>query len=179
MSNVLSAIKSLKCVNTLHIMTLKEEVIESGSVVGCGGIEKDVSHTKDPVKVNGSESYVDHGQARSAIKSVEMPVRLDVAVVVPEPGMRVKVRFDGNVWYHGTIKKACKKEPSKDNTGKRKGGESHHVINIIYDDGTKEEEIAFPDPDIMLVAPGKFFCISLIEQLLSLSFVYYLLIAHV
>jgi len=155
MGKVLSAIKSLQCANTLH-MPLKEEVIESGAVVGCCGIEKDASYTKDPVKLNGSESYVDHGQARSAIKSVAVPMGLDVALV-PERGTRVKVRFDGNVWYHGTIMKAYKKEPSKDND------ESHHVMNIIYDDGTKEEEIVFPDPDIMLVAPGKFFCISLIE----------------
>lgn len=131
-------------------MPLKEDVIKSGAVVGCGGIEKDASHTKDPVKLNGSENYDDHGQARSAINSVAVPMGPDV-VLVPEPGMRVKVRFDGNVWYHGTIKKAYKKKPSKDSD------ESHHVINIIYDDGTKEEEVAFPDPDIMLVAPGKIF----------------------
>ena len=148
MVKVLSAIKSLQCANTLH-MPLKEEVIESGAVVECDGIEMDASHTKDLVKVYGLESYSDHGRARSVIKSVAVPMGLDVAVV-PETGTRVKVRFDGNVWYHGTIKKASKKEPSNDKD------ESHHVM-IIYDDGMKEEEIVFPDPDIMLVAPGKLF----------------------
>ena len=170
MVKVLSAIKSLQCANTLH-MPLKEEVIESGAVVECDGIEMDASHTKDLVKVYGLESYSDHGRARSVIKSVAVPMGLDVAVV-PEPGMRVKVRFDDDVWYHGTIKKAYKKEASKKKddekkkgtrSASKKGNKSHHVINIIYDDGMKED-IAFPDPDIILVAPGKlFFCTTFIE----------------
>jgi len=106
------------------------------------------------------------------VDTVAVPMGLDVAVV-PEPGMRVKVKFDDDVWYHGTIKKVSKKEASKKveekkkgtRSASKKGKKSHHAISIIYDDGMKEE-IAFPDPDVMLVAPGKLlFCTTCIEYL--------------
>jgi hypothetical protein len=95
------------------------------------------------------------------VDTVAVPMGLDVPVI-PEPGMRAKVRFDDDVWYHGTIKKAYKKKSSQDDKDKKKGtrsaskkgSKSHYVINIAYDDGMNEE-ISFPDPDIILISPGE------------------------
>ena len=95
------------------------------------------------------------------VDTVAVPMGLDVPVV-PEPDMRVKVRFDDDVWYRGTVTKVTKKNASEAKEQKKKrGGKSakkkmkdHYSVKILYDDGMKEE-VAYPDPDVMLVAPGK------------------------
>ena len=93
------------------------------------------------------------------VDTVAVPMGLDVSVV-PEAGMRVKVRFEKEKWYRGTIKKVVKKDPAAEAKEKKKGTRSkknkklHYLINIKYDDGMKEE-IAYPDPDVVLIAPSE------------------------
>lgn len=68
---------------------------------------------------------------------------------MPSRGMRVKVRFDDNKYYFGTIDKV--EAPKEDGKKKRK---RNHDIRIRYDDGSTEK-LEFPDPDVSLVMPGK------------------------
>lgn len=69
--------------------------------------------------------------------------------VLPEVGMRVKVRFEEDEWYGGTLLHVGDEE--NDKKTKRKRVE----ICIQYDDGSTEDA-TFPDPDIILNLPGKF-----------------------
>jgi len=68
----------------------------------------------------------------------------------PVEDMRVKVRFDKNQYYMGTIVKVENfvdgkhKPTNKENT----------TISIRYDDGSFEASAPYPDPDIELVLPG-------------------------
>ena len=68
---------------------------------------------------------------------------------IPSRGMRVKVRFDKDIFYFGTIEKVD--TPKEDAKKKQK---RHHDIHIRYDDGSLEK-VEFPDPDVTLVMPGK------------------------
>lgn len=61
----------------------------------------------------------------------------------PEIGMRVRVKYEGNQWYSGTI-------VDVDETA---NGETE--ISVQYDDGSTEQAI-YPDPDIILFLPGEF-----------------------
>ena len=61
----------------------------------------------------------------------------------PEEGMRVRVKYERNQWYSGTI-------VDVDETLK---GDTE--ITIRYDDGSTEHAI-YPDPDIALFLPGEF-----------------------
>jgi hypothetical protein len=100
------------------------------------------------------------------VDTVAVPMGLDVPII-PEAGMRVKVRFQESLWSRGVIKKVIKKngeqEPPKE---KKRGGKGISktrnkdlfLLSIIYDDGMKED-IAFPDPDVMLISPGMFIII--------------------
>ena len=94
------------------------------------------------------------------VDSVAVPMGLDVPIV-PETDMRVKVRFDDDVWYRGTITRVTKKTASDVKEKKKRGTRSaktknknHFSLKLLYDDGMKEEVI-YPDPDIVLVAPGE------------------------
>ena len=71
------------------------------------------------------------------------------SMVVPEEGMRVKVRFDRDQFYYGTISSVVEKDSDKKKKKKRKSVD----IKIKYDDGSSETAV-FPDPDISLVMPG-------------------------
>jgi hypothetical protein len=96
------------------------------------------------------------------VDTVAVPMGLDVPII-PEAGMRVKVRFEDGLWSRGMIKKVMKKNEEQETKEKKKGGKSISknrdkdvfVLSIVYDDGMKEE-IAFPDPDVMLISPGMF-----------------------
>jgi F/Y-rich N-terminus len=59
----------------------------------------------------------------------------------PEEGLRVRVKYERNQWYSGTI-------VDVDDNGK---GETE--ITVQYDDGSMEHAI-YPDPDITLYLPG-------------------------
>ena len=71
-------------------------------------------------------------------------------MVAPEAGMRVKVRFDQDQFYYGTIDSVVDKDADKPKRKKRKSVD----IKINYDDGSSEVAV-FPDPDIVLVMPGR------------------------
>jgi hypothetical protein len=73
--------------------------------------------------------------------------------MIPEEGMRVRVKYERNQWYSGTI-------VDVDNNGK---GETE--ITVQYDDGSTEHAI-YPDPDITLYLPGE--CCLLIKCLENL-----------
>jgi hypothetical protein len=70
-------------------------------------------------------------------------------MALPAPGMRVKVRFEKDQFYHGTIDSVDESTDEK----KKKKRRSVDIV-IQYEDGSMEEAV-FPDPDITLVMPGK------------------------
>eukprot|EP00546_Thalassionema_frauenfeldii_P009113 CAMPEP_0178917458 /NCGR_PEP_ID=MMETSP0786-20121207/13259_1 /TAXON_ID=186022 /ORGANISM="Thalassionema frauenfeldii, Strain CCMP 1798" /LENGTH=2172 /DNA_ID=CAMNT_0020591013 /DNA_START=88 /DNA_END=6606 /DNA_ORIENTATION=- len=61
--------------------------------------------------------------------------------LIPEEGMRVRVKYEQDEWYTGTITEV----------EEQTNGESE--ITIQYDDGSVEHA-NFPDPDIVLYVPG-------------------------
>mmetsp|Transcript_810 Transcript_810/g.1246 ORF Transcript_810/g.1246 Transcript_810/m.1246 type:complete len:2185 (+) Transcript_810:285-6839(+) len=61
--------------------------------------------------------------------------------LIPDEGMRVRVKYERDQWYSGTITEV----------EEQKNGESE--ITIQYDDGSLEHAI-YPDPDIVLYVPG-------------------------
>jgi len=71
----------------------------------------------------------------------------------PEVGMRVRVRFDKNKYYFGTIVSAMEAPPASNGSGKKKKQKKPLPIEIQYDDGSKEE-IPYPDPDVAILLPG-------------------------
>ena len=89
------------------------------------------------------------------VDAVAVPLGVEAVAIAPEPGMRVKVRFDQENWYGGTIIKVTKNSHEKDasSTNKKTGKKKQFSIKIQYDDGAKEET-CFPDPDILLLPPG-------------------------
>jgi len=93
------------------------------------------------------------------VDTVAVPLGLDSMNVEPKPAMRVKVRFEGDIWYHGTISgvnmKKEEAEPEKKKRGARskKGKKGLFNVTINYDDGMTEE-VTYPDSDVVLVAPG-------------------------
>lgn len=79
-------------------------------------------------------------------KSVTVPEEpLGSTVTTPGVGMRVKVRFDKNQYFCGTVVKV------KDAGTKKKRKQSEVLVR--YDDGSSETAI-YPDPDIALLMPG-------------------------
>ena len=102
----------------------------------------------------------------NGVDTVAVPVGLDTVSIKPEKEMRVKVRFDDDIWYRGTIIGVCKKAPTPEAKEKKKRGTrsaskttntNQFIVSIEYDDGMKEE-VVYPDPDVILVAPGKSMC---------------------
>ncbi len=96
------------------------------------------------------------------VDAVAIPDGKDAIKIKPEQGMRVKVRFDKNIWYLGNILQvSVKKNPigsdkksSKKGASLKKEKKQKYNVQILYDNGVKED-VTFPDPDIVLVAPGK------------------------
>ena len=68
--------------------------------------------------------------------------------VYPEEGMRVRVRYEHDQYYVGTILEVGDEELDK------KTNKNLTDIRIQYDDGSTEEAY-YPDPDITLYLPGK------------------------
>ncbi len=102
------------------------------------------------------------------VDAVAIPVGKDTVKVKPEQGMRVKVNFnkDNNTWYLGTILQVSEK---KEQDGSKKKAATRGAVaknerkqkfkvQILYDDGVKEE-VTYPDPDVILVPPGKINCL--------------------
>jgi len=78
-------------------------------------------------------------------------------VIAPEPGMRVKVRFEQTKQYCGTITQVTQTVASKK---KRK----QNTISVVYDDGFSED-IMYPDPDVTLLLPGTYFAFCVLRAL--------------
>ena len=93
---------------------------------------------------------------------VAVPVGADTIKIKPEQGMRVKVRFDNDIWYHGSILQVSEKKVTENTKKKnstrgnvaKKEKKQKFSVEILYDDGVKEM-VTFPDPDVLLVPPGK------------------------
>jgi hypothetical protein len=68
----------------------------------------------------------------------------------PEEGMRVRVRFDNNMWYSGTILSVAIDGAFYDHSQKK----MVYDIRIHYDDGSIEDT-HFPDPDVSIYLPGE------------------------
>ena len=92
-----------------------------------------------PVTSSGSDDVVAVPAAAGGSSNEMIP---------PIAGMRVKVRFDKDQFYYGTISSV------EDTTSdKRKKKKKQVKIVVKYDDGNSEEAV-YPDPDISLVMPG-------------------------
>ena len=67
--------------------------------------------------------------------------------LLPEEGMRVRVRYEHDQWYAGTIVECAA-------TGAfHQSGVMNYEMRISYDDGS-EERVSYPDPDVSLYLPG-------------------------
>jgi hypothetical protein len=75
-------------------------------------------------------------------------------VLEPSRGMRVRVRFEKNEWYNGTIAKS-EEQPSPPPSSRKKKKPKSYALRIRYDDGSLED-ITYPDPDVALLLPGMF-----------------------
>ena len=82
--------------------------------------------------------------------------QVDKKQIVPTEDMRVRVRFDSNEYYTGTIVKV-------DSNLEEKSKKEETTLSIRYDDGSLETSAPFPDPDIELVMPGA--CVKVDSQL--------------
>jgi hypothetical protein len=69
------------------------------------------------------------------------------AQLFPEEGMRVRVRYEHDQWYAGTIAE-CAAAGANHQTGVM-----NYEMRIAYDDGS-EERVSYPDPDVSLYQPG-------------------------
>jgi hypothetical protein len=74
------------------------------------------------------------------------------ASIFPAVGMRVKVRYDRDRFFVGSI--ASTGEPQVVMNGKKK--RTKVEVTVQYDDGVVEK-LTYPDPDVSLLMPGMFF----------------------
>jgi len=70
----------------------------------------------------------------------------------PESGMRVKVRFDEDLWYKGVLGEVIA-HGKKKLSGFSQNGNHSFTAQILYDDGSTEQ-IELPDPDVIILAQG-------------------------
>lgn len=70
----------------------------------------------------------------------------------PSDGMRVRVRFEKDEWYNGTVVESLERT-APPTAGKKKTPPKTYILKIRYDD-TSIEEIVYPDPDVALLLPG-------------------------
>jgi hypothetical protein len=110
------------------------------------GVDEDVDVVDYPYDVyTDSPSLVDD----SKVDTVAVPLSgKDLSELEPEEGMRVRVRFEHNVWFSGTIVSVSDEEYDQ------KMKQATYEISINYDDGSTENTV-FPDPDISIYLPGK------------------------
>jgi hypothetical protein len=95
----------------------------------------------DPTSNGGDDNIGRSGTPRAAPRVLE-----------PARGMRVRVRFEKNEWYNGTITKSVE-QPSPPPSSKKKKKPKSFMLQIRYDDGSVEE-LRYPDPDVALLLPG-------------------------
>ena len=110
------------------------------------GVDEDVDVVDYPYDVyTDSPSLVDD----SKVDTVAVPLSgKDLSELEPEEGMRVRVRFEHDVWFSGTIVSVSDEEYDQ------RKKQATYEICIHYDDGSIENTV-FPDPDISIYLPGK------------------------
>jgi len=110
------------------------------------GVDEDADQAEYPF-----DPYT-HASPMHSDTDATLPTQL--SNLVPEPGMRVKVRFDKNQFFYGSIIDIGEPESKK----RRKQVE----ITIQYDDGSSES-LLFPDPDVAIAMPGT--CLSTCSEM--------------
>jgi hypothetical protein len=115
------------------------------------GIDEDVDKVEYPYDPYANSAPISSSENDDVVAIPAAPGGAsNNEMLLPTKGMRVKVRFEKDRSYYGTILTVDKKtEPE----GKKKRKKKNVDIVIQYDDGSTEEAI-FPDPDITLVMPG-------------------------
>jgi hypothetical protein len=80
---------------------------------------------------------------------------IPVTAIIPQKGMRVKVKFAKNQYFNGTITKIVetKHQHSTHNVDVKKKKAPVAKVHVRYDDGS-EEKFEYPDPDLSLLMPG-------------------------
>lgn len=112
------------------------------------GVDEDSDRVRYPYHMYRDSPYVNVERCGD---TVEIPPKTNVDDrCVPVEGMRVKVQFEGNVFYSGSISEVG------DTFFDKKHEMRTHIV-IEYDDGHEEKAI-YPDPDLFLLPPGRFFC---------------------
>ena len=111
------------------------------------GVDEDVDIVDYPYDVYSASAPI---SGDSTVDSVAVPFSgKDMSEdVVPEEGMRVRVRFEHDVWYSGTVVSVADEQYDK------KKRQTIYDIRVHYDDGSVEDTV-FPDPDISIYLPGE------------------------
>ena len=113
------------------------------------GVDEDVDNVDYPYDPYSNSTPISSGDDVVALPVA--PGGSKHEMVAPTTGMRVKVRFDQNQFYYGTLIGVEEKLDGE------KGKKKSISITVQYDDGSIEDA-PFPDPDISLVMPGKYYC---------------------
>jgi hypothetical protein len=100
-------------------------------------------HTHSPPLVMTGSNQSD-ALLKEAVKSKR-------AKILPDEGMRVKVRFDKEQYFTGVITEVS--EPQSVTTSKGKKKRKQVDVTVQYDDGAIEK-LTYPDPDLFLMMPG-------------------------
>jgi hypothetical protein len=121
------------------------------------GLDNDVDKVDFPYDPISNSAPITSGFDNDDVVAVPTSAGYHPSVqVLPAPGMRVKARFAKDRYYHGTISAVKEKDGQETSSkGKKKKKKIVH-ITIQYDDGSSEETV-FPDPDISLAMPGKYY----------------------
>jgi chemotaxis protein histidine kinase CheA len=114
------------------------------------GVDEDVDKVEYPYDPYSNSAPILASENDDVVAIPAAPGGAANAMALPKNGMRVKVRFEKDQFYYGTIIAVKAKESDSKKKKKKRTVE----IVVQYDDGSTEEA-PFPDPDIMLVMPGK------------------------
>jgi hypothetical protein len=114
------------------------------------GVDEDVDKVEYPYDPYANSAPILASENDDEVAIPAAPGGSANTMALPTNGMRVKVRFEKDQFYYGTIIAVEAKESDSKKKKKKKTVE----IVVQYDDGSTEEA-PFPDPDIMLVMPGK------------------------
>jgi hypothetical protein len=110
------------------------------------GVDDDADVVDYPYDPLAQSAYL----SADKVDAVAVPASSkDLDEIVPEEGMRVRVRFDHNEWSTGTIV----------DVGDEEWDSKKHMnvydITVQYDSG-HSEDIMFPNPDIAIHLPGMY-----------------------
>lgn len=120
------------------------------------GVDEDVDKVEYPYNPYANSSPINDGEddVVAVPASQASGGKGSMRQGAPSKGMRVKVRFDKDQFYYGTIEKVVTGDKAEKGEKKKKRKKNVKIL-IRYDDGSSEDAI-FPDPDISLVMPGMY-----------------------